>query len=206
MADKNDLEARFAELAARNAQLMAALEAKLDAPASGGISADQLEAILTRATASASKTSEMIASKIKPENVDHLQMSPFEHPEGGIKFPKPELVRETFIYGGRLRKDELTYWEVEAVNRLNASLNRSQRRVTHDGKWVAQVSDDDGTLLIRVPVKTIDDRADLPPMLQILQELTSGERTQDVGEMATELALLKSQVAKLTEGLPTAAV
>jgi hypothetical protein len=93
--------------------------------------------------------------------------------------------------------DELTYAEVEAVNTLNASLRRSERRVCHDGKWVAKVSDDDQTLLIQIPVKTIDDRADLPPFLQILQELTSGERAQDVGELAQELALLKSQMAQL---------
>lgn len=193
-----DLETRFAELAERNKQLMALLEAKLETAApSGGIDAGQLETILTRVSIAAAGPAQVLASKLKPENADHLHLGPFEHPEGGLKRPKPALVRDTYAYGARLRMDEITYVEAEAVNVLNRSLRRSERRVCHDGKWVAKVSDDDQTLLISVPCKTIDDKADLPPFLQILQELTSGERAQDVGELAQELALLKSQMATL---------
>lgn len=203
--EPKDLEARFAELAAknasieeRNAQLMAMLEAKFEAqPQATGIDAATLKAILTETTAAASRGSELLASKMKPENVDHRHIGPFEHPDGGIANPKPELLRETTYVGGRIRLDELTYPEALAVNALNASLSRAQRRVCRDGKWVAQVSEDDQRLTIRIPVKNIDDRSDLPPMIQIMQELTSGERAQDVGELAQELALLKSQMAKL---------
>ena len=197
MKDEKDLEARFAELAARNAQLMAALEAKMAPAAGGGISAEQLQSILSTTTANASRASELIASKLKPENADHRHLGPFEHPEGGIKFPKPALVRDTVFAGGRLKLDELTYPEALAVNALNASIKRSQRRVCRDGKWIAKVSDDDATLVVSVPVKNIDDRNDLPPFIQIMQELTSGERAQDVGEIVQELALLKAQMATL---------
>lgn len=196
--EPKDLEARFAELAATNAKLIALLEAKAEAQAPvGGIDAATLKAILSETTAAASRGSELLASKMKPENVDHRHLGPFEHPLGGIEMPKPELLRETTYVGGRIRLDELTYPETLAVNALNASLARSQRRVCRDGKWVAQVSDDDQRLTIRIPVKNMDDRNDLPPFIQIMQELTSGERAQDVGELAQELALLKAQMAKL---------
>jgi hypothetical protein len=197
MANEQSMEARLKALEEKNAKLMAALEAQMSAAPGGGIGADQLETILTKVTAAASKTSELIASKHKPENVDHLHRGPFEHPDGGLDRPKPELRRTTYAFGARLRVDELTYAEVEAVNTLNASLRRSERRVCHDGKWIAKVNDDDQTLIISVPCKTLDDKADLPPFIQIMQELTSGERAQDVGELAQELALLKSQMAQL---------
>jgi hypothetical protein len=91
-----DIEARFAELSennralakSRTRKLMAALEAQMSAaPGKCGIGADQLETILTKVTAAASKTSELIASKHKPENVDHLHRGPFEHPDGGWTGP-----------------------------------------------------------------------------------------------------------------------
>lgn len=192
------LEAKLAELDAKMTAMLD-LEERLKASApQGGITNDQLERMLTRVTEAAAGPAQVLASKLKPENPDHLHKGPFEHPEGGIAFPKPELVRETTFVGARLRLDELTYAEVLAVNALHASLKRSQRRISRGGKWVAQVSDDDQALTIRVPVKNIDDRGDLPPFIQIMQELATGERAQDVGELAQELALLKAQMANLT--------
>ena len=199
MAEKEpkDLEARFKELSDRNAQLMALLEAKLEADVpSSGIDGKQLEAILTRVTEAAAGPSQLLASKLKPENADHLQRGPFEHPDGGISHPKPTLAREV-IFGGRLRADELTYAEVEALNALSASLTRSQRRLARDGKWSATVSDDDQRLTIRVPVKTIDDRQDLPPFLGIVLELTSGAKALEPADIMNELVLLRSQMAQL---------
>ncbi|HMJ58303.1 MAG TPA: hypothetical protein VK467_04155 [Gemmatimonadales bacterium] len=199
MADK-DLEARFAELSERNAALMAALEAKIAAPA-GGITPDQLEAIITRSTAAASKGSELIASKYKPENVDHLHKGPFEHPEGGITHPKPPLKREMYHGGFRLRDQDISYVEAEALNALSDSLGRAQRRLARNGTWVAEVNDRDDRLTIRTPMKTIDDRADLPGLLQIAMELTSGDRALETADILAELALLKSEMAAL-KGVP----
>ena len=195
--EPKDLEARFAELAQRNAQLMAALEAKIEtaAPASG-FTADQLEQMLTRVTSAAAEPSNILARKLKPENADHLHASAFEHPLGGLEKPKPELAREV-VFMGRVRKDDLTYAEVLAVNALSASLTRSQRRICRDGLWKAYVSDDDKTLTISVPAKTIDDRQDLPSFLAIVTELTDGARALDQADILAELTLLRAQVSDL---------
>lgn len=200
--DPKDLEARFAELAERNRQLMEMLEAKLAVDNPSAFTPQVLEDIITRSSAAAAKhagqATQILASKLKPENVDHLHMSAFEHPEGGIKYPKPELLRETWSsLSGRMRLDELTYAEALAVNALNASLARGQRRSCRDGKWVAQVSEDDQKLRITLPVKSLDDRQDIPPALLVMQELATGVRAQDIGELANELVLLRQEMAQM---------
>lgn len=196
MADKQT-EDRLKALEERNAQLMAMLETKLaeEAPAGGGINAAQLEAILTKVAETSAGPSQMLAKQFKVE-FDHLQMGPFEHPEGGVSHPKPELKRE-IVFGGPLRSAELTYAEVLALNALSESLARSQRRLARNGKWKAVVSDDDARLTLSIPVKTIDDRADLPSFLQIVQELTTGERALDTADLAAELTILRNQVKEL---------
>lgn len=198
MADQ-ETEKRLKALEEKNAALMKALEQKWEAAQpSGGIDAGQLEQILTRVTEAAAGPAQVLASKLKPENVDHLEMGPFEHKEGGIKFPKAAVApRREIVWGKPLKLDELTYAEVLALAALDASLARSQRRIARDGKWVAMVSDDDQRLTIRVPVKTIDDRQDLPSFLQIVTELTTGERALDAADLAAELVLLKRQMAEM---------
>lgn len=194
---EKDLETRFAELSATNAKLMAALEAQIEHQGGGGIDGAQLERILTRVTEAAAGPSQVLASKLKPENADHLHVSPFEHKAGGLAQPKPALKRET-VFLGRVRKEDLTYAEVLAVNALSDTLARSQRRLARDGKWKAVVSDDDSTLTISVPTKTIDDRQDLPSFLEIVQELTTGERALDQADILSELTILRAQVAALS--------
>lgn len=199
-------EARIAAIAQEPpnwSEQLRALEAQIKAMQAGppvgggGFDAATLESILSRVTSAASKNSELIASKYKPENVDHLHKGPFEHPLGGIQMPKPELPREVHFAGGRLRLDELTYAEACAVVDLSKSLSRSQRRIARDGKWICKVSDDDARMQISVPLKNIDDRNDLPPFLQICEELTTGERPLDTAELAQEVALLRRQVAAM---------
>lgn len=194
---QTDMEARLAALEEKNAKLMAALEAKWEAAQpSGGIDAGQLEQILTRVTEAAAGPSQVLASKLKPENADHLHLGAFEHPEGGLAKPKPELAR-TIHFGRPLTPNEMTYAEVVAANALSASLGRGQKRTARDGKWKASVTDDNTTVMISLPVKTIDDRHDLPAFVQILQELTTGERALDQADLIAEMALLKAQLAEL---------
>ena len=191
---KPDMEARLKALEDKNAKLMAALEAKWEAqqPA-GGIDAAQLEKILTKVAEASAGPAQVLASKLKPENADHLHRGPFEHKLGGIDMPKPALKRE-IIFGRPLPIAELTYAEVVALNALSDSLSRSQRRLARDGRWKAFVSDDDQRLTIQVPVKNIDDRYDLPSFLEIVQELTTGERVMDTADILAELSMLKAQL------------
>lgn len=198
--DKQDMDARLKALEEQNAKLMALLEAKVEAPQAQGLSPDDFLAGITLAMKEATKGTERFANQSLPSNPDHLnpQFGPFEHPEGGLKHPKPALKREVWFAGARCRPSETTYAETVALNELSDSLGRGQRRLAHDGKWKAMVSDDDQQLLISVPMKTMDDRADLPSFLQIVQELTTGQRALDQGELAQEVAMLKLQLAQLT--------
>lgn len=203
--DINDqsLEARLAAMEKRNEELMTLLLERATAPQSNGINAEQLQDILKTVADGASATSNLLAKQFKPE-FEHHQLGPFEHPEGGIKYPKPALLRE-IIFGGPLRDAELTYAEVLALNNLSKSMARSQRRLARNGKWKATVSDDDLRVTISVPVKTIDDRQDLPSFLEIVTELTTGDRPLETADLMAELMLLKQQMADLKSATSTAA-
>lgn len=197
MANEQNMEARLKALEEKNAKLMAALEAKWEsAQPAGGIDAAQLEKILIKVSEASAGPAQVLASKLKPENADHLHRSAFEHAEGGLAKPKPPLKRE-IVFGRPLPIAELTYAEVLALNALSDSLGRSQRRIARDGKWTVQVSDDDRRLTIKVPVRNIDDRYDLPSFIEIVQELTTGERVMGTADLVAELALLKAQMAEL---------
>lgn len=210
MADKNDVESRLAalaennkRLAEQNEKLMAALESKLAvADASGGLTREDFLVGMQQAMSAASKTSELIASKHKPENVDHLHKGPFEHPLGGLQMPKPAYHRQ-IIWGRPLPQDELTYAEVLAVNALSQSLGRSERRLSRNGKWKAVVSDDNASVLISLPVRSADDRSELPSFTEICVELTSGEKPTSAADVMAELVMLRASVAAL-QGAATA--
>lgn len=213
-----DIQTLKAELEANNeavkAQLaeLAALKAQLQAQA-GGLSKEDLKDIL--ATVAPKKEDWLdgggTAWKMpngQPERQGR-KLGPFEHPDGGERFPKPTLPCEDIFYGCvdsardtramlRIRLDEITYFEAVAINELYASLGNGQRRVCRNGKWKVLKSDQGDRLDLLVPIKNPDDRQDLPSLLNIINELKTGERTKDAADMAEELALLKQQVAALS--------
>jgi hypothetical protein len=193
---KADME-RDASKLKRQLEEIAALKASLVTPAATGIDAATLEAILARTTKAATAGSELLASKMKPENADHRHLGPFNYPEGGIERPNPTLKRECWQGGFMLRADALTPYEIEALNVLSDTLARGQTRLAHDGKWKAIVSDDDRTLVIHHPMKTMDDRADLPALLTIVTELARGEKVATPDDILAELAFVKSELARL---------
>lgn len=197
MADKAT-EDRLKALEEQNAKLMAALEAKWETQnQSNAVTPEMFLAGIKEAMKGATQATEVLASKMKPEG-DHQQKSPFDHPEGGIKFPKEAIApKREIVWGKPLTLGELTYAEVLALQKLDASLARSQRRLARDGKWKAWVSDDDQRLTISVPVKTIDDRQDLPPFIQIVTELTGGDRELNQADILAELTMLKAKLEAL---------
>lgn len=195
--DKADLKKELDEIRALKASL-------LQAPPEGGMTRadliDAMKAVAEPATA--------IVRKLKPENAEARKLGPFEHPEGGEKYPKPPLAREVW-FGCvdsqadtrailRQRTDDLTYFEVEALNTLSASLSGGQRRMCRDGKWRVFVTQTGDAMHLMVPIKNPDDRADLPSFLAIVKELTTGERMPDAADMAAQLALLEQKVKELS--------
>lgn len=194
MAD-NSTEARLKALEERNAQLMAALETRATAETSGGMSREDFLVGMKEAMKAASAGSELLASKVKPENTDHRHIGPFEHPEGGIKFPKPETRREVVAsWSGRVRTEELTYAEALALKGFDDSMSRGDRRTARGGKWIALVSDNDERLELTLPVKGLDERATIPSFLEVVQELATGKRSPGQAELAERVALLELQL------------
>jgi hypothetical protein len=69
--------------------------------------------------------------------------------------------------------------------------------LARNGTWKATISDNGEKLSIVVPMLTMDDRANLPGLTQILLELTSGEKALDTNDLAQEVATLRAEVERL---------
>lgn len=139
---------------------------------------------------------------------------PFEHPEGGGKYPKPHVLTKegapVEVFFGckdirtdtkgtlRLRHDDLSYVEAKALKELYESLAPGQRRVTRDGKWRVTVTEFGDQMHLLVPIKDPDDRQDLPGLLAIINELKTGTRTPNPADLAAQVALLEQKVAELS--------
>lgn len=196
---KAELEAQLADAKA----LTDELRAKVAAPVSGGLD----EAALTRIVNAAAAPTNVLAQKLKPENAEARKLGPFEHPEGGEKYPKPALNGE-FFFGCtdaqqdtramlRQRASDLTYFEVVALNELYESLGPSQRRTCRDGKWKVFVTESGEQMHLMVPIKDPDTRHDLPSFLAIIQEFKSGTRQLTPSDLAVQVARLEQQVREL---------
>lgn len=202
---KAELESQIEEAKRLNEQVRAQL-----AQASGGLS----EAALTRIVEAAAAPANTLAKKLKPENAEARKLGPFEHPEGGEKFPKPHVFNangggEVAIWYGcsdrtdtrgilRIHHNEITYWEAQALVQLYGSLGKGERRTCRDGKWRVVVSDMGDRMDLLVPIKSADDRHDLPSFLEVIQELQTGHRTANAMELAERVALLEQQLAAQT--------
>lgn len=132
--------------------------------------------------------------RIRPkENSNHPAISAFSYPEGNLKKPKPTLRRATYWPRGvKQSEDLLTPEEIEAFNAFTHNCT------ARDGSWTATITRSGTTeiLVIDAPVKTPDDRMNLPNgLLLILTELREGPASVDVGTMAARLARLEQQLA-----------
>lgn len=203
---KIDWESRLKALEDQNATLMAALEAK--AANAGNFDVAALEQVLTRVTEAAAAPTNALVRKMKPENAEGRKIGPYEHPDGGEKYPKPDLPCEVFFGCKdsrtdtrailRLHSNELTYFEVMALHELHQSLAPGQRRMTRDGKWRVFMTEHGDALHLMVPIKDPDDRQDLPGLLAIFNELKTGARTPNASDLAAQVALLEQKVAELS--------
>lgn len=193
---KADLETQLAEARA--------LIASLKNQPSGGLSKSDLKEIVEAAAAPTT----VLAKKLKPENAEARKMGPFEHPEGGEKYPKPALKAEVFFGCTdsvkdtkgilRTRVEDLTYFEAVAVNELYDSLGRGQRRICRDGAWRVLVSDTGDQMHLMVPITNPDTRQKLPSFLEIVREFRTGQTQASAADLAATVARLEQQVQELT--------
>lgn len=173
-------------VADRLAQLDALIEEqkkRLAQSGGGGMTADQLQAVLTSVTAGQKEIADA-SRTVTHSNPNHEHKSAFSYPEGDLKRPKPKLQRETYLNGHREAEDDLTPAEIDAYNAITHSCE------ARDGRWTAVVKGK--RLIIDVPSKTPDDRMDLPNgLVLILLELAKGKRAADPMEMAARIAALE---------------
>lgn len=194
---KADLETQLAE--AR--ELIAQLRSQ---PSSGGLSKSDLKEIVEAAAAPTTA----IVKKLKPENAQARKLGPFEHPEGGEKYPKPALKAQTFFGCTDSVKDtrailrtnveDLTYFEAIAVNELYDSLGKGQRRICRDGAWRVFVTDTGDQMHLMVPISNPDVRQKLPSFLEITREFQTGKKSGSTADLAETVARLEQQVKELS--------
>lgn len=162
---------------------IAALEAQLD----------ELKALLTQPRIDPGlEAVKMLAQQSAPaENRNYNEIGPFTHPEGERVRPKPRLSRPTFFAGARQNDETLTPLEIDLFNKIDGT------RVTRNGLWKAEVRQNGSAqeLWIDVPVKTLDDRINLPSLVSVLLELNGGEKAADPTSLAQRVAELEAKLA-----------
>lgn len=163
------------------------------------LTADQLVEVLETVGQS---NAEAMRASLRKDNPNYNEKSVFTHPEGEKAHPKEKLRRKSYFCSARLREDQLTPTEIALLNRFTA--NKDAR----EGRWTARItrSGTDETLLIDVPIKSIDDRMSLPSGLTlILRELLEGEDSVNVDSMAEKVEQLQNRIAQLERGRPAQA-
>lgn len=172
-------------------ELLAELLAGVAAQANPGITPEQLTTILT--SVSQSNATAMQKSLVR-ENQNYVETGPFAFPG------KRKLRRNTFVCYAKQNDDTLSEQEVDAFNAITRSCS------ARGGTWTATVMRDGTTEKLHVffPGRTLDQRMELPSLLDILAELKDGPAAVDRTLMAERIAELESQVAKMMAAQTTA--
>lgn len=164
--------------------------AKTDTPdVQAQIEALQAQIAALTASTPGSKALELLAERSAPkENPNYVERGPYQYADGRHK---PQLSRATFFCGTRQRDDDLTPYEIEAFNAIDVS------RSTRGGMWTAELRQNGSAveLYVEVPAKSVDDRMNLPPLLDILAELRGGEQAVDRTAILARLADLEAKLA-----------
>jgi hypothetical protein len=169
-------------------KLTAILEQLTLQSANAGLSAPQLEAILTKVGLS---TAEGMRMSLKPENTEHRNESAFFTARDKAKYGswqnKPTLTRKTFFVGAEEKDERLMPEEIEGYNAITKYCE------ARNGKWKAQIKKNGQAeeLWIDVPCETVDNRMDLPSLILILHELNGGRSTADVHSLIKQIEILK---------------
>jgi hypothetical protein len=156
-----------------------------------------VESLVGAAMAGQASTADAIQNLIKEQgrttlksNAQHPDISVYSHPEGNVAHPKAKLDKKTYLNSIQLHEDTLTPAEIELLNALDSD------RECRGGRWKVQIKD--GRRLLWMPIKTMDDRAQLPESLSIiLLELATGSETLNPNFLVDEVLKLRQQVAEL---------
>lgn len=166
----------------------------------GGLTAEQLTAIVEAASSkAANQGAESLRAVLHPQNAQHPGRSAFSYPEGDVKRPKAVLRPKAdglpgvvFFCGAREDADQLTPQTIDLYNRFTRTVT------SRDGRWKAEVASNGVDLSVWVPCKSIDDRMDLPPLDLILTELLDGQAAVDPISLAERVSQLEALLAEKT--------
>ena len=188
------------------------MQALQNQPRPDGVVSPEIAAICEAIAASGRAMQEVATAQqrtVRHSNAFHPGISAFSYPEGDEARKKPRLVdkngqpREVYFCGTRQEEDMLMPREIELFNQI------TQSKLSRNGAWRADViplGASGERLLIQIPVKTINDRAALPPSLEIcLLEFIGGRDAVDPGKLTDEVQRLRDQIASLAAQFPAIA-
>lgn len=151
-------------------QTKADAEIEKDAKFAGIIAAAVAKAV-------AETTAALQAKQSPPENKFPISRDS-KNPEGLADKDRPKLRCRYFFCGAELRAQDMTNAEIRKVNEITVA------GVYHKGQWRVRTRlDDDGvpTFFIDLPVKTIDQRMDIPRgLIAIIDEILAEESSRKV--------------------------
>ena len=199
---EDDAAALKAQVAALTEQVQA-LAAVAQRPAGGGITAEQLEAVLTRITAAqadAQKAAALeIAEKERKEDLAFPRKSVFSYPEGDTKRPRQAFKCKMFWLGFDQDHDITTAYEIECLNQFEPgsyTFHRigGQPEILHvEGEREAS-----GKLRsLRFMFPTKEGRDTLPSMIQILRDALNLKTPEqmELDRLRAELEAMKAAQA-----------
>lgn len=167
-------------------QLQALIAALPQSSPASGLTAEALADILK-----ANRQEAEARRSVRHSNADHPHISAFSLPGGDLKQPKPTFQtpdgrkRETYFNNHLVSEDESTPHEIACFNAIQTTC--SARGET----WHARIDQDGRRLRVDVPSYTIDDRMNLPSLVEILTELAQGPKAVSTPEMLARIADLE---------------
>ena len=174
-------------------RLVQILEKLSESAQASGLSAQQLETLLSKVGIT---SAEAMRLSLKPENAEHAHISAFFTPQDkeryGSYLNKPVLRRRTFFVGVEEKDERLTPAEIEGYNRIQKSCE------ARHGRWKAlvTVAGEKEMLQVQVPCESLEDRMELRPLVLILHELNGGQSTEDLSVLLRQIENLQALAVK----------
>lgn len=135
------------------------------------------------------------------QNATHPGLSAFSHKEGEVAHPKNKLSAHTLFLGVPQFEDSLTPVEIDLFNSITTGRN------ARDGAWTAtyEPSTQGGKPKLNVSIAIQEgDLASTPPLVQILAELATGAKAEDVSTLLVDMAQMKRELDALKALQPVA--
>ncbi len=160
-----------------------------------------LAATMERLVAAQNRSADATEKTITRSNATHPGKSSFSHKEGERDHPKNTLNAKTAFLGVPQFEDTLTPVEIDLFNAITSG------RTAREGAWVATYtpSMNGGKSSLNVSIAiTEGNLAATPTLVQILTELATGAKPQDVASLYETIAEMSAKLARLEQGQPEA--